>query len=122
MGTKVACHMCYVTVMAMITDYAEFWPFYLREHSKAATRALHYIGTTLAFANLIACVVLGEPRFLLVGLVSGYLFAWIGHFFIQKNRPATFTYPLWSLISDFRMCGVWLSGRMASELTRHKIG
>jgi hypothetical protein len=58
---------------------------------------------------------------LLGALVSGYLFAWIGHFFVEKNRPATFTYPFWSFVSDFRMFGVWLSGRMGRELERHQI-
>lgn len=102
--------------MAKITTFEEFWPFYLREHSKPTTRGLHYIGTTLALGNLAASAVLREPRFLLWGVVLGYLFAWIGHFFIQKNRPATFTYPFWSLISDFRMYFLWVSGGLGAHL------
>ncbi|MCP5371580.1 MAG: DUF962 domain-containing protein [Hyphomicrobiales bacterium] len=101
--------------------YADFWPFYLAEHGKPATRGLHYFGTTLA----IACLVLGaavNPWWLLAAPVAGYFFAWIAHFFVEHNRPATFTYPAWSLVSDFRMFFLWIAGRMPDELRRHGLG
>jgi len=104
-----------------IDRYADFWPFYLHEHSKPTTRALHYFGTTLGLACLAAAFVTQIWWLLLGAFVSGYLFAWIGHFFVQKNRPATFTYPLWSFVSDFRMFGTWISGRMGHELERHQV-
>lgn len=99
-----------------IATYPEFWPFYLREHGKAATRAIHYVGTTLAIAAFIAAIVSQNWWFLLLMPVAGYLFAWIGHFAIEKNRPATFTYPLWSLYSDFRMYFLWLTGQLGQHL------
>lgn len=101
-----------------IESYADFWPYYLREHSKPETRAIHYAGTGVAIASLIALVVTGNAWFALGAVVGGYAFAWIGHFFIEKNRPATFTYPLWSLISDFRMAWRWATGRLEPELVR----
>ncbi len=101
-----------------IRTYPDFWPYYLNEHTKPATRALHYIGSTVALAAILALVVTGNPRFVLLALVGGYSFAWIGHFFIEKNRPATFTYPLWSLVSDFRMAWTWLAGDLREELHR----
>jgi hypothetical protein len=104
-----------------IKTYSDFWPFYLAEHSKPSTRALHYFGTTLVFVALAAAIWTGNWWLLLLMPVAGYLFAWIGHFFVERNRPATFTYPFWSLISDFRMYFVWLSGRMGKELERHQI-
>ena len=84
----------------------------------ARGRALHYVGTTLALSNLVAAVVFRMPELLGAAVVSGYFFAWIGHFFIEKNRPATFTYPLWSLIADFKMFGLACAGRMAAEVSR----
>lgn len=98
-----------------ITTYAAFWHHYLRQHAKPATRALHYVGTALALMSLYAFVQ-GAGWALLAAIVYGYLFAWIGHFFVEKNRPATFTYPWWSLISDFRMFGLWLTGGLRSHL------
>lgn len=100
-------------------SYEEFWPVYLREHSRAATRGLHYFGTALGLALFVAAIIAGRPWLLLAAVVSGYLFAWLGHAFVERNRPATFTHPFWSLISDFRMFWLWLSGRLRRELERY---
>lgn len=100
------------------TTFAEFWPFYLREHSKPQTRALHYLGTSLVVL-IAAYSVRAEQWLLLLSLpVAGYFFAWVAHFAVEKNRPATFTYPLWSLAADFRMWALWLTGRLKPELEK----
>jgi hypothetical protein len=101
-----------------ITSFADFWPYYLREHSRPATRALHYIGTSLVVALALYAVLTGKWLLLLIIPVAGYFFAWVGHFGIEKNRPATFTYPLWSLGADFKMWWLWLTGRLGRELQR----
>jgi hypothetical protein len=97
---------------------AEFWPFYLREHSKKGTRALHLLGTALALGFVLAAAVLLEPWLLLGALLSGYAFAWVAHFFVERNRPATFTYPWKSFVSDWKMFAYFLTGRLGKELDR----
>lgn len=92
--------------------FEEFWPYYLGEHKSASCRHLHFVGTTLAVSLLVLSVVSLTPSLLFGAVVSGYFFAWIGHFFVEKNRPATFTYPLWSLLADFRMWGLMLRGKL----------
>jgi hypothetical protein len=82
---------------------AEFYPYYLQEHRKGSTRLLHFIGTTGFLAAVIGAIFWGNGRILAGGIVCAYAFAWIGHFFFEKNRPATFKYPLLSLISDFKL-------------------
>ena len=104
-----------------IRTYAEFWPFYLRQHSRKLTRALHIFGTGLAILLLLGAIALGRPTLLLAAVIAGYGFAWLGHFAVEKNRPATFSYPLWSFVSDVRMFWLWASGRLGSELARHQI-
>ncbi len=101
-----------------IERYADFWPYYLQEHSKPETRAIHYVGTALSTLSIVAAFVTGNWRFALGALIGGYGPAWIGHFFIEHNWPATFTYPLWSLFSDYRMTFRWLTGRIGGDLTR----
>jgi len=102
--------------------YAEFWPYYLSEHRRPETRMLHYFGSGLGLALLLAAILTLDWALLPAALVSGYLFAWIGHFMVEKNRPATFRYPLWSFVSDFRMLGLWLAGRLDAELADLGIG
>ncbi len=101
-----------------IETFEEFWLFYLQEHAKPRTRALHYLGTGLAVAGIVLFVMSGNPWILPGVLVVGYGPAWIAHFFVEKNRPATFTYPLWSLAGDFRMAFSWLTGHIAEDLKR----
>ncbi len=99
-----------------ISSYAEFWPYYLRQHAKPATRYLHFGGTTLAIIGLIASVARADLWYLLVAAIGGYGPAWYAHYFVEGNRPATFSYPFWSLYSDFRMYFIWLAGRLNGEL------
>lgn len=106
----------------LYTSFAEFWPFYLREHSKVATRALHYAGTSLVVLIAVAALISGRWAWLAALPVAGYVFAWAAHFGVEKNRPATFTYPLWSLAADFRMWALWLTGRLGPELERAGVG
>ena len=98
-----------------ITTYREFWPHYLREHGKPATRAIHYVGTALSLWFLLLALGAGGWWWVLVPL-AGYGFAWSAHFGVEKNRPATFTYPLWSLFSDYRMFFLWFAGRLGPHL------
>ena len=99
------------------TSYEEFWPFYLREHSDPRTRVLHFTGTNLALAAIIAGILV-NPWWLVAALPAGYLLAWAGHLFFERNRPATFSYPLWSLRADFRVWGYMWRGRLGEELRR----
>ena len=105
-----------------ITNYADFWPYYLQEHAKPATRNLHYVGTGLTLVSVAAGIVTGHAWLYLAALFSGYGFAWVAHFFVEHNRPATFTYPLWSLVSDFRMAWFWVTGRLPRELAKAGVG
>lgn len=102
----------------MITSYREFWEFYLREHSKPLTRMLHFVGTSLGIVLLIWFVWRGHWYYIPLCFVCGYAFAWFAHFVVEKNRPATFQYPFWSFISDYKMMFYMATGRLGNELDR----
>jgi hypothetical protein len=91
---------------------AEFYPFYLSEHRHPMSRTLHYIGTSGSILCLLALTGSGNLWWLLAALVCGYAFAWLGHFFFEHNRPATFRHPFYSLASDFRMWWELSLGRL----------
>jgi hypothetical protein len=97
-------------------SFAEFWPFYLREHARPGTRMLHYAGTTLVLLIAAAAAVTGSWWLLLAMPVAGYGFAWASHYAVERNRPATFAHPLWSLRADFRMWRLWVTGGLRREL------
>ena len=105
-----------------IASYAEFWPYYLQEHAKPATRNLHFAGTGMAVLSALAAAITGIGWFIPLALLSGYGPAWAAHFFVEHNRPATFAHPLWSLVSDFRMAWFWCTGRLGDELRRAGVG
>lgn len=96
--------------------YDEFWLRYLRAHSHPTTRALHYIGSTLALVALLLAT--RDWRWLIAAPVIGYAFAWTAHVAIEHNRPETFGHPLWSLLSDYRMLLLAITFRLAPHLQR----
>ena len=98
--------------------YAEFWPFYLQEHAKPETRHFHYVGTALVIAIALFAILTQRWLSLAAMPVAGYFFAWVSHAYIERNKPATFTHPLWSLVSDFRMFFLWVFGRLGPELEK----
>ena len=100
------------------TNYNEFWDFYVREHSKPLTRVLHFIGTSLGLLMLVWFIWRGTWYYFPLCFVVGYAFAWFAHFVVEKNRPATFKYPFWSFISDYKMVWYMLIGRMRRESER----
>ena len=100
------------------STYAEFWPFYLQEHAKPQTRHFHYVGTALVIAIAGFAIVTQRWHWLAAMPVAGYFFAWASHAFVERNKTATFTHPLWSLVSDFRMFFLWISGRLDPELEK----
>jgi len=104
-----------------LQSFEAFWPFYLGEHSLPATRWVHFVGSWVALLNLLTAIVTLTPAYALGALISGYAFAWVSHFFIEKNRPATFTYPLWSFIGDWKMWAFMLTGRLDAEFKRLNI-
>ena len=93
-------------------SFASFYPFYLSQHANPVSRQLHYLGTTLVIALLFWVLYSSQWGLLVLLPLLGYFFAWVGHFFFEKNRPATFTYPLYSLMADFLMLFQALSGRL----------
>nr|WP_262924699.1 DUF962 domain-containing protein [Pseudomonas fluorescens] len=94
-------------------SFAEFYPYYLSEHANSTCRRLHFIGTTLVIFILAMTIAKGAWLLLLALPLAGYSFAWIGHFFFEKNRPATFQHPLYSLLGDFVMYRDMILGRVA---------
>lgn len=101
-----------------LQTFEEFWPYYLGEHRNPLCRTLHFVGSSVALGLLVTAVAVGQPALVLAALLSGYGFAWVGHFFVEKNRPASFGYPLWSFIADWKMWAMTLSGRLGGELSR----
>jgi len=94
-----------------IKTFKEFYRFYLTEHSKTGTRVLHFIGTLMVFFVIGYVISSGKERFLWYVPIFGYGFAWLSHAIIEKNKPATFKYPIWSLISDFKLFFELLIGK-----------
>ncbi|KGF63044.1 MULTISPECIES: DUF962 domain-containing protein [Pseudomonas] len=95
------------------TRFSDFYPYYLQEHRDSTCRRLHFIGTSLVVL-ILAFAVLSANWLLLWALpLAGYTFAWVGHFFFEKNRPATFKHPFYSLLGDFVMYKDMLTGKVS---------
>jgi hypothetical protein len=91
-------------------NFEEFYSFYLTEHSNRVSRRLHFTGSSIALGLLVAAAVLQSWALVLLALLQGYALAWMGHFFFEHNRPATFRHPLWSFMGDWRMWWDTLKG------------
>ncbi len=92
--------------------FRDFYPFYLSEHRHPICRRLHFVGSTLVLVVIGVAIVTRNAWWLAAAPLAGYGFAWIGHFFFEKNRPATFSYPLYSLLGDWVMFGDILTGKL----------
>src|SRR5215469_158801 len=99
-------------------NFASFWPEYVRAHSRPGTRAIHLAGTLGGWALLVAAVALRRWWWIALALVVSYALAWLSHFFVEHNRPATFEHPLWSWWADQKMVALMLTGKMSDEVRR----
>ncbi len=97
--------------MKTYKTFSEFYPYYLSEHQDRTCRTLHFIGTSLFFVFLMGAFLFHKLELLILCPIAGYGFAWVGHFFFEKNKPATFQYPLYSLLGDFKMYFEILAGK-----------
>jgi len=100
------------------SSFAKFWPYYLKEHSRPATRLLHLIGTTIGAIVLVYFIATGRWFLFPLSLIPGYTGAWLGHFVIERNKPATFQYPLWSFRGDCKMIAMMVTGRINDEVKK----
>jgi hypothetical protein len=96
----------------------EFWPYYLSEHLSPVNRALHAIGSLSALVWLGLAIAWLNPWFLIPAALNGYAFAWVGHFVVEKNRPATFKYPLKSFLCDWPLMVLTLTGQIGGHIAR----
>ena len=93
-------------------SFSEFYPFYLSEHSHQTSRRLHFVGTSIGLVLILTAILTRQPMLILYGVLQGYAFAWVGHFFFEHNRPATFKYPFYSFAGDWRMWADILTGKI----------
>ena len=100
-----------------IRSLSDFWPFYVQQHSRSRTRWLHALGSVGALLMVVLALTVSLWFLLAVPLV-GYGFAWYAHFFVEKNKPATFRHPFYSLCSDYKMLFLMMAGRMDDEVLR----
>ena len=107
--------------MQEIKTFSEFWPHYVRAHSRPRTRLLHAVGSTLALVCVVLAIV-ESAWFLLAAPLIGYAFAWYGHFFVEHNKPATFGHPFYSLAADYVMVWKMATGKMGEEVAKHATG
>jgi hypothetical protein len=107
-----------MTDPARLQSFEEFWPFYVAEHSKPLTRKFHFVGTSAAMICVGGGILLGRPSLFALAAVAGYGPAWVSHFFIEKNRPASFKYPAWSFAADMVMWAKIVEGTMDAEVER----
>jgi len=102
-------------VSARFASFREFYPFYLSEHRNAACRRLHFAGSAIVLVLIVLAFVMRAWWLLALVPVAGYGFAWVGHFGFEKNRPATFSHPAWSLAGDWVMFWQLLTGKIRFE-------
>jgi hypothetical protein len=109
-----------VTIPAMQEPrtFADFWPYYVLAHRQPLTRIFHSTGTLIGWALIIAAIYSGRLWLIVAALIVPYAFAWVSHFFIEHNRPASFAHPLWSWLADQKMVAMVLAGKMDTEVQR----
>lgn len=104
--------------MGGASHFKNFWPEYVRAHSQPGTRALHLMGTLAGWVLLVAAILLRRWWWIAGALFLPYALAWVSHFFVEHNRPASFEHPLWSWWADQRMVALMLAGKMNREVRR----
>ena len=101
-------------------SYNEFFSFYLEKHSDPRNRIMHACGTSLGILTVIVAFAIGHPWWALLWIPIAYGFAWTGHFLLEGNTPATFGHPFWSFISDFRMLGLMITGKLPTRSSKDR--
>ncbi len=102
--------------------FSEFWPYYVSEHANPLTRQLHFWGTHNLLFWLLLAALRRSPKLFVFAVLSSYAFAWVGHFFVEHNRPATLRYPLLSALGDLQMYRQMWQGTMQGEVEKYGRG